>query len=236
MASSKTRKRFTHLKSSATKMRKQGKTYSEIREVFPVPKGTLSLWLKNVKIPAQNREKMQQRAYRKWKKANRIFIQQVIDKARAKRDATKTKAKNQIKKISKKDLLIIGSMLYWAEGGKTKRGFLVFVNSDSKMVQVMMRFFREICLIPNKSIKARVQIYPGMNYNKILNFWTRLLKLPKQNFYPPQTQISRASSKRKVNILPYGTIRLAVYNTNNVSKVMGWIEGISEQINNAGVV
>jgi len=94
----------------------------------------------------------------------------------------------------------------------------------------MMKFFREICHIPDEKIKALVHIYPGLNYKKVLTFWTKIAKLPKKNFYKPQTQISRASKrKRDRNTLPYGTLHLTAGNTLITSQVKGWIQGILEK-------
>lgn len=227
----KSKRQFIHLKLDVIGLRKSGKTYSEIREIYPIPKGTLSDWLKDIKIPTKNREMMEKRSYEKWKLGNDIFVQKRMRDAFNIRIGFENKAKKEIKKISAYTLKIIGAALYWAEGGKTRKNFLRFVNSDPIMIKLMMRFFREICQASNEKIKGRVQIYPNMDYEKILNFWSGLTQLPKENFYRPQTQISRASKgKRPRNTLPYGTLHLTIYNTPTISRVMGWIKGISEQI------
>ena len=67
-----TSRQFIHLKSTVIELRKTGKTYTEIRKLYPVPKGTLSDWLKNIKIPKKSREEMEKRSYEKWKTANEI--------------------------------------------------------------------------------------------------------------------------------------------------------------------
>lgn len=226
-----TSRQFIHLKPIVIGLRKSGKTYSEIREIYPIPKGTLSDWLKNIKIPKKSRKEMEKRSYEKWKIANEIFIKKRVDDALKIRLDFENKAKKEIKELSPYTLKLVGSALYWAEGGKTKKGFLRFVNSNPMMVKLMMRFFREICQAPNERIKARIHTYPSMDYGKTLNFWAGLTQLPKENFYIPQTQISKSSKgKRPKNTLPYGTLHLTIYNTPTVSRVMGWIKGISEQI------
>ena len=94
-----------------------------------------------------------------------------------------------------------------------------------------MRFLREICNIPDSKITARIHLYPEINYQKTLNFWRKITKLPKKNFKPPQIQVSRASKgKRPKNTLPYGTLHLTVNSTELTCKVKGWIRGISEKI------
>ncbi|MDD4990461.1 MAG: hypothetical protein PHW31_04125 [Candidatus Pacebacteria bacterium] len=224
-------RQFLSLKPLIIGLRKEGKTYSEIQKLYPIPKGTLSDWLKNVKIPKKSKGEMDKRSYEKWKVANEIFIKKRMEDALKVRVNFENGARKEIKKISPYALKLIGATLYWAEGGKTKRNFLRFVNSDPIMVKLVMKFFREICKISNEKMKARIHIYPGMNYEKILNFWAKLTQLPKGNFYIPQTQISKSSQgKRPRNTFPYGTIHLSLFNTPTVAKVMGWIKGISEQI------
>lgn len=224
-------RQFSHLKKLLIALRKQGKTYSEIREAYPVSKGTISFWLKDVKIPEANKRRMERRSYRKWKMANETFIKERIEKASKIRQGFEDKAKSEIKHLTPYSLKLIGVALYWAEGGKTKRGFLRFVNPDPMIIKLMMRFFREICGMPNEKIKGRIHIYPQMNYEQILTFWSELTQLPAKNFYRPQTQTSKSSKgRRSKKNLPYGTLHLSVFNTPTVSKVMGWIKGISEQM------
>lgn len=213
-----------NLRSLIIHLRKSGKTYSEIRAIYSVPKGTLSYWLKDVIIPEKERMRMQKRAYEKWKKGNKIFIERGIAEAKKIRDNAKRKAAEEIKNI---DLKQIGSALFWAEGGKKQRNHIRFCNSDPEIIKIMMRFLREICHITDGKIKARAHIYPQMNYQKIIKFWSKTTGLPKKNFYTPQFQISRASKKKKqFNTLPYGTLHLTAGNTESACRVKGWIQGI----------
>ncbi len=213
-----------YLKPLIIRLRKDGKTYSEIRSIYNISKGTLSYWLKNITIPQKDRMLMQKRTYEKWKKGNEIFIEKRIREAKKIRDDAKQKAAKEIKNINLKQ---IGSALFWAEGGKKQRNHIRFSNSDPEIIKIMMRLFREICHITDKKIKARAHIYPQMDYQKIIRFWSKITKLPKKNFYPPQFQISRASKrKRQINTLPYGTLHLTAGNTESACRVKGWIQGI----------
>lgn len=223
-------------KAAVIALRKEGKTYSEIREIYAVPKGTLSDWLKNVKIPAKARREMKKRSYKRWKKKNEVFIKKRIEEARKNRLTFENEGKKEIKRLTHKDLKLIGSALYWAEGSVKNRNFLRFANADSEIIRIIMKFFRKVCGISDKKIKARVHIYPGINYQNTLNFWRKITKLRQGNFYKPQIQVSRASQgKRKKNTLPYGTLHLTAGNTKITCKVKGWIKAICKKIY-AGVI
>jgi len=94
-----------------------------------------------------------------------------------------------------------------------------------------MRFFREICNIPDKNIKARVHLYPGMDQQKTIDYWKKITALSKNNFNKPQIQVSRASKRiRPRNTLPYGTLHLTAGNTENACIVKGWLRGIAENL------
>jgi hypothetical protein len=226
-SSSKIKQKFRHLKPRVITFRKSGKTYNEIRRIYNIPKSTLSYWLKKVRISTRIKSEMQ----RKWEERNKVLAKIRSEEAAKIREEYKEKAAKEIKNISKKSLRFIGTALYWAEGNIKNRNRLQFGNSNPLMIRVAMRFLREVCNIPKAKIKARVHIYPGMNYRKVLNFWSQITKLPKSNFLPPQIQASRASKgKRPRNTLPYGTLHLTISNTELACKVKGWIKGISDKI------
>jgi len=180
------------------------------------------------------------RSKEKWIKNitnyNRIYSKIRSEEAARIREQFMEKASKEIKSLSKNDLKLVGAALYWAEGNTKNKNRIQFVNSNPLMIRVIMRFFQQTCNIPKDKIKARIHIHSGTNYRKTFNFWSRITKLPKRNFYLPQTQISSASKfKRLKNTLPYGTINLTISNTELTSRVKGWIQGISEKLN-AGVV
>ncbi|PIS38984.1 MAG: hypothetical protein COT34_00820 [Candidatus Nealsonbacteria bacterium CG08_land_8_20_14_0_20_43_11] len=215
-------------------LRREGKTYSEIANVLKIPKSTVAWHLRNVKLSKSLQRQLLKKSKEKWRKSitqyNNIYAKVRAKEARLRREGIQKKASEEITGISKKDLLLIGTSLFWAEGSKSHRWRLCLANSDPEIIKVMMKFFREICHIPDEKIKALVHIYPGLNYKKVLTFWTKIAKLPKKNFYKPQTQISRASKrKRDRNTLPYGTLHLTAGNTLITSQVKGWIQGILEK-------
>jgi len=231
IASPKIKRKFTHLKPKVVALRKSGRTYGEIREIYNIPKSTLSDWLKALKLSNKIKKEIQKRGFQRWKNKMETLTKRKREEALKSKQIIVSRAKKEIGKIGKKELRLIGAALYWAEGNMKNKNRLQFGNSDPLMIKVMMKFFREICNLPDNRIGARIHIYPGINYQKALDFWSRVTKLPKGNFYPPQTQISRASkSKRRTNILPYGTLHLTVNSTQLANKVKGWIQGISEKI------
>ncbi len=150
----------------------------------------------------------------------------------------KKDSQKDIKKVSKKELLILGACLYWAEGykrpiiknGKTRSYHPVSLsNSDPQLVAVFMKFLREICQVEENRIFAGLRIYQHHNSDQLLQFWSKLTKIPTERFHKFYYGVSKSSlGKRPFNILPYGTIQIRVNSTSLYHKIMGWIEALSK--------
>ncbi|MDP2926633.1 MAG: hypothetical protein Q8N65_00620 [bacterium] len=225
----------TNKKDVAISLRRRGKTYGEIIDIIKAPKSTVCSWLKNIEISPSLKEEILERSREKWRKSitayNEVYAGIRSQKATEIREKYAQEASKEIKNLSPKDLKLIGIALYWAEGTKRNRNQLRFANSDPMAIKVIMKFFRNICKIPDEKIKAKIHTYPDMDYQKALDFWSETTNLPKTNFYPPQIQISKASKgKRARNTLPYGTLHITAGNTELASKMKGWIQGIIEKI------
>jgi len=215
--------------------RKRGKTYSEIAKILNLPKSTVAWWSKKAKISKSLQKQILERSKEKWRKNitayNKVYAKIRSQEAARIREKYKEKATKEIKDLSKKDLKLIGTALYWAEGGKENRNSLWFSNSDPLMIKTMMKFFREICKIPDEKIKAKIHLYPQINPKKATYYWSKITGLSSAQFTKPQIQISKASKKkRSVYRLPYGTLHLGIHNTEITCKVKGWIKGITEKI------
>jgi DNA-binding transcriptional ArsR family regulator len=226
-------------KSIALKLRFSGKSYNEITRITGVPKSTLSGWLSDVELSQQAQDRIRKRVFegslkgliKRNKNQTRLAIQR-MKKARR-------EGRQEIAKLTKKELLLVGIALYWAEGYKrlyTHKGREVthhpvaLTNSDPRLIMLFLRFLREVCCVPEERIKAEVRIYEYMSEKELLKFWQEVTRLPKGNLGKVYYGISKSSQgKRPFNRLPYGTIAIRVNNTNLFHKIMGWIEGLSIQ-------
>ena len=224
----------------AIKLRLQGKSYGEIQKSLGVSKSTLSEWLSNVVISEQARIRIEQRSRKKSVagliKRNK---QQTIN-AQIRAKNIRKQAIAEMADLSKKDLLILGSALYWAEGYKklkTRNGKEVthhgvsLTNSDPFLVKIFLRFLREYCNVPEEKIKAGLRIFEHHNADEILKFWQKETKILSSNFGKIYRGISISSQrKRPFNRLPYGVIQINVNDTALFHKIMGYIEGIKKLV------
>ena len=114
----------------AINLRKLGKSYSEIRKKVKVSKGTLSLWLRDIKLTPEQ----EKRLYVEKRQRNAYKLAKFNQKKRVKRiKQINNEAKKEFKFFIKNSLFLPGLMLYWAEGDKSEKGEVVkFTNSDQQ--------------------------------------------------------------------------------------------------------
>ncbi|MDD5738913.1 MAG: helix-turn-helix domain containing protein [Candidatus Pacebacteria bacterium] len=210
------------------KMRFRGKSYSEIAKEVGVAKSTVSRWCRNLEFPVEIRGLMQERII-KNQKCFESYNENRSGKIKIENQETVDSAKGQIKLLSNRELMLVGSALYWAEGykiEKQKYPLISFANSDYTMVLMFMRFLREVMGVQDKELNLTIRIYSGMDKEKIIKFWSGIINVPVEKFRVGY-QVSRASQRKKpFNALPFGTIRVLVCGRKNAFKIKGWIDGL----------
>lgn len=213
-----------------------GKSYTEIHRFLKVPKSTLSAWFSTLEIPPEAQARINKRAYEKsvlsLLKRNRE--QTVIAQARAK--STRELAIKDIGVLSKRDILIAGIALYWAEGhkrpifvnGKIKTHHPVsLTSSDPKLIALFAKFLREVCEVKDEKISVGLRFFEHQDPAYLLDFWQKIVKLPPDRFQKViQTKSISSKGVRPYNTLPYGIIQIRVGDTPLFHKIMGWIDGL----------
>ncbi|MDO9579086.1 MAG: hypothetical protein Q7J06_00745 [Bacteroidales bacterium] len=226
------------IKQEALKLRLKGYSYGEIKCMLGIPKSTLATWFSGLilsektwnKILKKGREKSIKILIERNKRQTPLAIKKAL--------SIRRKAQQEINKLSKHDLLILGASLYWAEGykrpiiknGKEKTFHYVgFCNSDPYLIQLFLRFIREICKVPEERIKIQIMGYEHQNPKHLKNYWKKITNLKEKNFNKIYFGISKSSlGKRPFNRLQFGTIQVRIGNTELYNRIMGWIEGIKK--------
>lgn len=224
-------------KFKAYKLRIRGRSYGEIARLLGIPRSTLSSWFSGLILPQEARDRLKKRIYEKSIKAliKRNAEQTYLAEKRAKQ--IRYASKSEVGRTSKRDLLIVGIALYWAEGykkpkfknGKIRMGHPVsLTNSDPNLIKLFLRFLREVCLVPEARIRAGVRIFEHQNENYLMDFWQKITQIDSGRFGKVYKTVSVSSQKKRpFNILPYGTVQIKVADTNLYHKIMGWIDGLA---------
>ena len=206
---------YSILRQKARHLRRTGKSYQEIVRKLKLSKSTVSIWCKDIKLsPTQivvlgKRYDTQLRGA-KANQAKRRKEIKIIQKI----------ASKEISKPSKEMFKIAGAMLYWAEGNKTNH--LGITNSNSEMIVLMVKWFKEFLNIRPHKLKAHLHLHSGQNEKEIRHYWSKLTGIPENKF--GKTYIKPEGTGHRKNKLYNGTIRISVYNKDLLYKVMAWID------------
>ncbi|MFH1401557.1 MAG: helix-turn-helix domain-containing protein [Parcubacteria group bacterium] len=223
------------LKENAINYRKKGYSYGMISEIFGLSKSTLSNWLTD--IPYRPSKEVIARIGAGRLKSAQIKHDQKINNILE----VKNFAKKELGKLSKRDLWLLGIGLYLGEGTKSCENIRV-INSDPEIIKIAIRWFKKICGLNNKNLTVAIHLYPDSNIKKTLKFWAKITGVPIKQFGKTyiDKRINKSSKNKKK--LPLGTALLTIKSNGEKEfgvilhrRIMGWIDGVLEQIN-AGVV
>jgi len=132
--------------------------------------------------------------------------------------------------LSNKNLKLIGASLYLCEGIKARvdnrgqKNFSVeFTNKDPRMIRLFLNFLRKIVKPDEERIKAQLFIYPDHKEEELIEFWSKITKIPFRRF--TKTILLRQKNVRyKPN--PLGTLKIRCHSKDHFLKIQNMIEEI----------
>lgn len=203
-------------------LRKQGKSYGEIKKELNVSKSTLSDWLKN--YPLTNEQLLRLK--------NLIYLR--VEKCRITRENKRNERYEQIQKeeldkwtpLSKKELYLAGLFLYWGEGNKSLKGSISLNNTDPSVVNFFLYWLVKILNFEHKKIRVYVHLYNDMNIEEELNYWSKQLNLPRSQFIKPYIKNSTRSSLTQKGF-GHGTCGIMVNNIRYKEKIILGLKAIA---------
>lgn len=212
-------------KQEAIILRQKGMSIKEIARGLDVSKASVSVWVRDIVLNKKQLSTLKRNG----------FSTEVIEKRRqkrleneqVKRDKIASLAQKDIRNISLRDLRLIGLCLYWGEGGKTHKGAARISNGDPDVIKVMMRFFREICMVEEKKFRAHIHIHSHLDIEKAEKYWSLVSSIPREQFFKTYAKPSIASMNKK-DSLPYGTFDIYVCNTILFLQIIAQIEKIKK--------
>jgi hypothetical protein len=204
--------------------RKQGKSITWIAQTLCVSKGSVSMWVRDVKLDAKVLGEIKKRSHSTVAIEKRR--QSRIENEEAKRRKIIDIAKKEIKFQTRQQLFLTGVALYWGEGSKRKRNVLEFTNSDPAMIRLMMKFFKDICQIPRQKFRGHVYLHSHLDKRVAEQYWSDTSGIPLKQFH--KTSVQKNTKRATKDTLPYGTFAIVVCDTQKKLKMDGWIESMSE--------
>jgi hypothetical protein len=199
-------------KSEAILMRKEGASYSQIKEKLRVSKSSLSLWLHDMPLPEKRLREL-----RDW---NAVRIERFRDTMRHKRESrwveVRKRAVKDIRKLNKREFFIAGLFLYWGEGTKTSVASTSLSNTDPAMIRFFIQWL-QLLGVSRDRLKVYIHLYSDMDARRELHHWSKVLDLPLTAFRKPYIKTSKRSGLSYPQKFTHGTCNL-IYENRDISE------------------
>jgi len=209
------------------KLRKNGKTYSEIRKELNISKSTLSDWLRSYPLTKRQLILLEKSIKRNKKLAIEKFrVTMQMKRERRLSDLYKQERMYWIS-LNRREIELAGIFLYWGEGNKRLNGPIALNNTDPHVLKFMLYWLRNIFKIPQNKIRVHLHLYSDMNIQQEIAFWSQELRLPLSQFNKPYIKESTRTNIDHKGI-GHGTCGLAVNNIRLKEKIMMDIKAISD--------
>jgi hypothetical protein len=220
------------LKEKAIAMRREGHTYSEILKEVPVAKSTLTEWFHSVGLAKYENQRLTERKLESAKQGGRAKHQQRLDRTKIIVD----RAKAEIGILTKRELWLMGIMLYWAEGSKEKEyspgSGIQFTNMDPLMICLFLRWLKDICGIDKERLIFDIYVHETHRHrlDDIINFWSQKIKIPTECFSHIYFKKANIKTQRKnIDTLYFGVIKIKVRSSTSLHRqIAGWTQGVVE--------
>ena len=184
------------LKKRAIKLRKQGLSIREIEKKLKIARSTLSGWLKSTTLTKTQKQVL----YKQWEgglEKARIKAAKINhDAKRARIEKIEKEAQQYLNslKLNNKILEIFLTGLYLGDGFKTG-GRVALGSSNPLISKTFVILLKKLYNIDENKLRVAVYARADQNIKETESYWSRLLKIPKKQFY--KTQIDKRTYGKK---------------------------------------
>ena len=211
----------------AYELRRKGKSYSEIRKVLGVSKGTLSGWFKGQEWSQEIKEKLSQTQSIKAPKKKAQIIKANKERWLMWRQQHRARASDSFTDLKNNPLFIAGMMLYWGEGDiKNETSQVRLSTTDPSKIRLLYKLLKNILNIPTDKIGLYLVLYPDLKEEMQKNFWSRAVGISLSHFKKSIYIKSKNPSKRT----SYGVCNIFVNSRGLKEKMLIWINLLSEEL------
>lgn len=212
------------LKREVVKLRKQGKSYSDIRKLVKVSKGSLNLWLRDIELT--NEQKLALRDRRK--KAVETYRATMKLKHQKRLDNYYLNQSQKLLPLSDKELMIAGLFLYSGEGNKVSRCSLNITNTDPSVIKFALYWIINSLKVNIDDIRIKLHLYSDMDIEESTNYWVKELKIDKNLFRKPYIKKTVRSDIDQKGY-GHGTCGIWVHNTVLKENILMAIKAITDK-------
>lgn len=218
----------------AIKLRKEGKTYSQILSIVPVAKSTLALWLHSVKLAKKQKQRITAERLAGSRRGGEAKKKQRLEK----QSSIISKSKGEIGLLSDRELFLVGVALYWAEGSKEKEhkpgSPFEFSNMDPRIIKIIIYWLIHVCKINKNMLIFNIFLHKTHKHRvgEVKEFWSKNTGFPIEKFGTIYWKRNSLNTNRKNTEEKYhGVLKIKVKESSSlVRQIAGWSDGIFENI------
>ncbi len=208
-----------HDKELAIQLRKNGKSYNEIKIELGVSKSTLCDWFKNEDWSKQVKNTNINNIVKL--STDRIILMNISRDLilKDKYDNTLANAKSEYLVFKDDPLFVAGLMLYDGEGDHLNKNIIRFANTDFGLHKVFINFCKLYLKMSMENIKFSILLYPDLNIDECMDKWCNELGIIRKNIYKPQVINGRLKTRK----LHFGVGTSIILNSFLKHKLLYWI-------------
>lgn len=210
----------------AIALRKQGMSYSQIKEALGINKSTLHYWLVNYPLSELRIRELRDNNAQRIERFRATMLKKREDRLKKVLNA----AGERIGILSDRDIFLAGIFLYWAEGSKTQNYTVALHNTDPGVLLFFRQWLR--CMeVPEAKVRVRLQIYTDMDATTQTSFWAKTLGLRTSAFN--RVQMKKTETSKRQNYkgrFGFGTCSLVVYDRDLYELIMSSIAALRSVI------
>jgi transposase-like protein len=217
-------------KQQARLLRSQGYSVKEISRQLSVSRASVSLWVRDIQLTAEQIERLEARNNLNREKFGYLSRCGGANTNKADAEARHAAFRQAGFERAKRDegfRLICA--LYWGEGQKSNHVFGV-CNSDPTLLKFVLRWLVQEGF--DDIVRFTVRYHPdnGLSEEEIKAWWMAKLPWLREKHLRKfgQCIIHRASQRKKIGKLPYGTAAVEVCRSELYYQVMGGIDYLRE--------
>mgnify|MGYP001605311603 CR=1 FL=1 len=212
---------MNNLREMATKLRKQGLSYKQIRREIGVPISTLSNWFTNEPWSEELKTRLSAQVSLSNPRTLELLVQANRTRWKNIHEEYRTAASKEFNKYKDAPLFLAGIMLYWGEGEKQPKSSVVRLsNSEPEMIKIFNLFLTRVIKISPEKIHSWLLLYPDLVDSVQKNFWSKATGLSIGQFKKSIYIKGKHPTKR----LSYGVCTIFINSRALKERILKWIE------------
>lgn len=217
------------LRKRAIELRQCGLSYSEIRDRVPVSKFTLSIWLNSVELTEEQKKRLAEVN----RQAGIAGAKKRRDMRRGRQQRIYESTMKTVGPITPRELWLMGTVLYWAEGAKEKEyrpgSGVEFTNSDPVLVRLFLKWIQEMCGVDRERIVFAIFLHESHrdSLRGVQTYWADQTGFPLQAFQRVYFKSNKPTTRRNTGRSYQGVLRIeAKASSEELRRITGWTLGV----------